>query len=72
MPSIGQLPTHFEVVDVSKFLVTIPEEPKDLSNQEIINKVEFSCAYFSTLPKIRKMLFWHPCTEVSYLEIRLG
>ncbi|NXI42949.1 MLIP protein, partial [Galbula dea] len=38
VPSIGQLPTHFEVVDVSKFLVTIPEEPKDLSNQEIINK----------------------------------
>uniref|UniRef100_A0A8B9E3L4 Muscular LMNA interacting protein n=1 Tax=Anser cygnoides TaxID=8845 RepID=A0A8B9E3L4_ANSCY len=40
VPSIGLLPTHFEVVDVSKFLVTIPEEPKDLSNQEIINKVE--------------------------------
>ncbi|NXD69375.1 MLIP protein, partial [Eolophus roseicapillus] len=38
VPSIGQLPTHCEVVDVSKFLVTIPEEPKDLSNQEIINK----------------------------------
>ncbi|NXS64399.1 MLIP protein, partial [Brachypteracias leptosomus] len=38
VPSIGQLPTHFEVVDISKFLVTIPEEPKDLSNQEIINK----------------------------------
>uniref|UniRef100_A0A8B9B8R8 Muscular LMNA interacting protein n=1 Tax=Anser brachyrhynchus TaxID=132585 RepID=A0A8B9B8R8_9AVES len=38
VPSIGLLPTHFEVVDVSKFLVTIPEEPKDLSNQEIINK----------------------------------
>ncbi|NXC39291.1 MLIP protein, partial [Penelope pileata] len=38
VPSIGQLPTHFEVLDVSKFLVTIPEEPKDLSNQEIINK----------------------------------
>ncbi|KAM9616249.1 muscular LMNA-interacting protein isoform 8-T8 [Morphnus guianensis] len=38
VPSIGRLPTHFEVVDVSKFLVTIPEEPKDLSNQEIINK----------------------------------
>ncbi|NXE23832.1 MLIP protein, partial [Ardeotis kori] len=38
IPSIGRLPTHFEVVDVSKFLVTIPEEPKDLSNQEIINK----------------------------------
>eukprot|EP00076_Gallus_gallus_P039436 XP_025004974.1 muscular LMNA-interacting protein isoform X5 [Gallus gallus] len=40
VPSIGQLPTHFEVVDVSKFLVTIPEEPKDLSNQEIINKAK--------------------------------
>ncbi|XP_040406819.1 muscular LMNA-interacting protein [Cygnus olor] len=38
VPSIGRLPTHFEVVDVSKFLVTIPEEPKDLSNQEIINE----------------------------------
>ncbi|NXK67073.1 MLIP protein, partial [Sylvietta virens] len=38
IPSIGQLPTHFEVVDISKFLVTIPEEPKDLSNQKIINK----------------------------------
>ncbi|NXV76735.1 MLIP protein, partial [Atlantisia rogersi] len=38
VPSIGRLPTHFEVVDISKFLVTIPEEPKDLSNQEIINK----------------------------------
>ncbi|KAM6123404.1 muscular LMNA-interacting protein [Pterocles gutturalis] len=38
IPSIGRLPTHFEVVDISKFLVTIPEEPKDLSKQEIINK----------------------------------
>ncbi|NXA27113.1 MLIP protein, partial [Ibidorhyncha struthersii] len=38
VPSIGRLPTHFEVVDVSKFLVTIPEVPKDLNNQEIINK----------------------------------
>ncbi|NXX18687.1 MLIP protein, partial [Podargus strigoides] len=38
VPSIGRLPTHFEVVDVSKFLVTIPEEPKDLRNQDIINK----------------------------------
>ncbi|NWZ90587.1 MLIP protein, partial [Nesospiza acunhae] len=38
VPSIGQLPTHFEVVDISKFLVTIPEEPKDLSNQRIVNK----------------------------------
>ncbi|KFZ63638.1 Muscular LMNA-interacting protein, partial [Antrostomus carolinensis] len=38
VPSIGRLPTHFEVVDVSKFLVTIPEEPKDPSNQEITNK----------------------------------
>ncbi|NXH39475.1 MLIP protein, partial [Dicaeum eximium] len=38
VPSIGQLPTHFEVVDISKFLVTIPEEPKDLSNQKIVNK----------------------------------
>ncbi|NWU94686.1 MLIP protein, partial [Upupa epops] len=34
VPSIGQLPTHFEVPDISKFLVIIPEE----SNQEIINK----------------------------------
>ncbi|NXM31970.1 MLIP protein, partial [Oxyruncus cristatus] len=38
VPSIGRLPTHFEVVDISKFLVTIPEEPTDLSNQEILNK----------------------------------
>ncbi|NXY56840.1 MLIP protein, partial [Callaeas wilsoni] len=38
IPSIGQLPTHFEVVDISKFLVTIPEEPKDLNNQKIVNK----------------------------------
>ncbi|NXG55397.1 MLIP protein, partial [Hemiprocne comata] len=38
IPSIRRLPTHFEVVDITKFLVTIPEEPKDLSNQEIINK----------------------------------
>ncbi|NXA86896.1 MLIP protein, partial [Melanocharis versteri] len=38
VPSIGRLPTHFEVVDISKFLVTIPEEQKDLSNQEIVNK----------------------------------
>ncbi|NXO99961.1 MLIP protein, partial [Certhia brachydactyla] len=38
VPSIGQLPTHFEVVDISNFLVTIPEEPKDLSNQKIANK----------------------------------
>ncbi|XP_023778255.1 muscular LMNA-interacting protein isoform X9 [Cyanistes caeruleus] len=40
VPSIGQLPTHFEVVDISKFLVTIPEEPKDPSNQKIVNKSE--------------------------------
>ncbi|NXH51427.1 MLIP protein, partial [Rhabdornis inornatus] len=40
VPSIGRLPTHFEVVDISKFLVTIPEEPKDLSNQNIVNKSE--------------------------------
>ncbi|NXE50002.1 MLIP protein, partial [Casuarius casuarius] len=38
VPSIGQLPTHFEVVDVSKFLVRIPEEPKGLSHQEITYK----------------------------------
>ncbi|NXX50113.1 MLIP protein, partial [Tricholaema leucomelas] len=38
VPSIGRLPTHFEVVDLSKYLVTIPEEPKDLSNQEVTNK----------------------------------
>ncbi|OPJ73453.1 muscular LMNA-interacting protein isoform B [Patagioenas fasciata monilis] len=38
VPSIGRLPTHFEVVDISKFLVTVPEEPKDLSNQGILNK----------------------------------
>uniref|UniRef100_A0A8C5T1A8 Muscular LMNA interacting protein n=1 Tax=Malurus cyaneus samueli TaxID=2593467 RepID=A0A8C5T1A8_9PASS len=40
VPSIGKLPTHFEVVDISKFLVTIPEEPQDLSNQKIVNKVD--------------------------------
>ncbi|XP_069707602.1 muscular LMNA-interacting protein isoform X2 [Phaenicophaeus curvirostris] len=38
IPSIGRLPTHVDVVDISQFLVTIPEEPRDLSNQEIINK----------------------------------
>ncbi|NWV65294.1 MLIP protein, partial [Malurus elegans] len=38
VPSIGKLPTHFEVVDISKFLVTIPEEPQDLNNQKIVNK----------------------------------
>ncbi|NWH78598.1 MLIP protein, partial [Piaya cayana] len=38
IPSIGRLPTHVDVVDISQFLVTIPEEPKDLINQEIINK----------------------------------
>ncbi|NWW00178.1 MLIP protein, partial [Machaerirhynchus nigripectus] len=38
VPFIGQLPTHFEVVDISKFLVTIPEDPKDLINQNIVNK----------------------------------
>lgn len=46
VPSIGRLPTHFEVVDISKFLVTIPEEPKDLSNQKIVNKVDFCLLYF--------------------------
>nr|XP_013808684.1 PREDICTED: muscular LMNA-interacting protein [Apteryx mantelli mantelli] len=40
VPSIGRLPTHFEVVDVSKFLVRLPEEPKDLSCQEITYKVQ--------------------------------
>uniref|UniRef100_A0A8C5JG81 Muscular LMNA interacting protein n=1 Tax=Junco hyemalis TaxID=40217 RepID=A0A8C5JG81_JUNHY len=38
VPSIGQLPTHFEVVDISKFLVTIPEEPKDLISDELVLK----------------------------------
>ncbi|NWT01569.1 MLIP protein, partial [Mionectes macconnelli] len=38
VPSTGRLPTHFEVVDISKFLVTIPEEPTDPSKQEILNK----------------------------------
>ncbi|NWI99373.1 MLIP protein, partial [Crypturellus undulatus] len=38
VPSIGQLPTHFEVVDVSKFLVRLPEDPKDLSSQETTYK----------------------------------
>ncbi|NXG23539.1 MLIP protein, partial [Grallaria varia] len=40
VPSIGRLPSHFEVEDISKFLVTIPEAPKDLSNQEIVNKTD--------------------------------
>ncbi|NWV34796.1 MLIP protein, partial [Grantiella picta] len=43
VPSIGKLPTHFEIVDISKFLVTIPEEPKDLSNQKIVNKSDAVC-----------------------------
>ncbi|NWR43180.1 MLIP protein, partial [Regulus satrapa] len=38
VPSIGQLPTHFEVVDISKFLVRIPEDPKDLRKQKVVNK----------------------------------
>ncbi|NXE37653.1 MLIP protein, partial [Ptilorrhoa leucosticta] len=38
VPSIGRLPTHFEVVDISKFLVTIPEDLKGLSNQNIVSK----------------------------------
>ncbi|NXK33912.1 MLIP protein, partial [Piprites chloris] len=38
VPSIGRLPTHFEVADISNFLVTIPEEPTDLSKQELLNK----------------------------------
>uniref|UniRef100_A0A8C9NB02 Muscular LMNA interacting protein n=1 Tax=Serinus canaria TaxID=9135 RepID=A0A8C9NB02_SERCA len=51
IPSIGQLPTHFEVVDISKFLVTIPEEPKDLSNQNIVNKVDF-CSTRTAFPPL--------------------
>ncbi|NXI27832.1 MLIP protein, partial [Sterrhoptilus dennistouni] len=43
IPSIGKLPIHFEVVDISKFLVTIPEEPEDLSNQKIVNKSDTVC-----------------------------
>ncbi|KYO47149.1 muscular LMNA-interacting protein isoform C [Alligator mississippiensis] len=38
VPYIGQLPTHFEVVDASKFLVKISEEPNADTRQEIINK----------------------------------
>uniref|UniRef100_A0A8U8BX60 Uncharacterized protein n=1 Tax=Geospiza parvula TaxID=87175 RepID=A0A8U8BX60_GEOPR len=49
VPSIGQLPTHFEVVDISKFLVTIPEEPKDLSNQKFVNKVGSARTAFPSL-----------------------
>ncbi|XP_074847262.1 muscular LMNA-interacting protein isoform X19 [Carettochelys insculpta] len=38
VPSVGRLPTHFQVVDVSKLLVRTSEEPNNESSQEIINK----------------------------------
>ncbi|XP_019393089.1 PREDICTED: muscular LMNA-interacting protein isoform X3 [Crocodylus porosus] len=38
VPYIGQLPSHFEVVDASKFLVKISEKPNADTRQEIINK----------------------------------
>nr|XP_032621137.1 muscular LMNA-interacting protein isoform X7 [Chelonoidis abingdonii] len=37
VPSIGQLPTHFQVVDVCE-LVRTSEEPNNESSQEIINR----------------------------------
>uniref|UniRef100_A0A8C0G1E6 Muscular LMNA interacting protein n=1 Tax=Chelonoidis abingdonii TaxID=106734 RepID=A0A8C0G1E6_CHEAB len=40
VPSIGQLPTHFQVVDVCE-LVRTSEEPNNESSQEIINRVGF-------------------------------
>uniref|UniRef100_A0A7M4EUT0 Muscular LMNA interacting protein n=1 Tax=Crocodylus porosus TaxID=8502 RepID=A0A7M4EUT0_CROPO len=39
VPYIGQLPSHFEVVDASKFLVKISEKPNADTRQEIINKI---------------------------------
>uniref|UniRef100_A0A674KHM9 Muscular LMNA interacting protein n=1 Tax=Terrapene triunguis TaxID=2587831 RepID=A0A674KHM9_9SAUR len=41
VPSIGRLPTHFQVVDVCKLLVRTSEEPNNESSQEIINRVGF-------------------------------
>ncbi|XP_043366315.1 muscular LMNA-interacting protein isoform X5 [Dermochelys coriacea] len=38
VPSIGRLPTHFQVVDVCKLLVRSSEEPNNESCQEIINR----------------------------------
>ncbi|XP_074803934.1 muscular LMNA-interacting protein isoform X8 [Natator depressus] len=38
VPSIGRLPTHFQVVDVCKLLVKTSEEPNNESSQEIINR----------------------------------
>ncbi|XP_074982564.1 muscular LMNA-interacting protein isoform X1 [Caretta caretta] len=38
VPSIGRLPTHFQVVDVCKLLVRTSEEPNNESSQEIINR----------------------------------
>ncbi|XP_075779730.1 muscular LMNA-interacting protein isoform X3 [Pelodiscus sinensis] len=38
VPSIGQLPTHFQVVDVSKLLVKASEEPNNESSQDILNR----------------------------------
>lgn len=54
VPSIGRLPTHFEVLDISKFLVTVPEEPKDLSNQGIPNKVDFFFFSGANFPLFQK------------------
>uniref|UniRef100_A0A8C3RRP3 Muscular LMNA interacting protein n=1 Tax=Chelydra serpentina TaxID=8475 RepID=A0A8C3RRP3_CHESE len=41
VPSIGRLPTHFQVVDVCKLLVRTSEEPNNESSQEMINRVGF-------------------------------
>ncbi|XP_061845165.1 muscular LMNA-interacting protein [Colius striatus] len=63
VPSIGRLPTHFEVVDVSQFLVTIPEEPKDLTNQEIINKSNTACDELSLKREARQ-----DCVSTVYTD----
>ncbi|XP_009701090.1 PREDICTED: muscular LMNA-interacting protein-like, partial [Cariama cristata] len=63
VPSIGRLPTHFEVVDVSKFLVTIPEESKDLSNQEIINKSNATSDELALKNAARQVCASDVCTD---------
>ncbi|NXU85922.1 MLIP protein, partial [Xiphorhynchus elegans] len=63
VPSIGRLPTHFEVVDISKFLVTIPEEPKDLSNQEIVNKSDTVTDELALKSRARQACVSTVCTD---------
>ncbi|XP_034622212.1 muscular LMNA-interacting protein isoform X14 [Trachemys scripta elegans] len=53
VPSIGRLPTHFQVVDVCKLLVRTSEEPNNESSQEIINrqyKIKTSYKAFAAIP----------------------